>query len=151
MKTKFTFDYDRYESWDELPEADRELAKRAREACQSSFSPFSKFRVGVAARLRSGFVMTASNQESEVFPEGMCAERILLWNWQVHHSGDPIEAIALVSEPDARECYPCGGCRQVMLDTEARQGSPIRVVMCSESSVSVVGSARDLIPFQFVL
>ncbi len=148
---KYCFDYEKYASREEMNPADRALADRAVEACGGAWAPYSNFRVGAAARLRSGRVLTGSNQESEVFPATMCAERTLLFHWQTHHSDDPIEAFAIASVPGERECYPCGQCRQVMLDCERRQGSPIRVVMCSSSSASVVGSAADLLPFQFAL
>jgi cytidine deaminase len=148
---EYRFDYESYATPAAMPEADRELTARAREACSSAWAPYSGYRVGAAARLRSGAVITASNQESEVFPEGMCAERILLWNWQAHHAADPIEALSIASVPGERECYPCGGCRQVLVDTERRQQSPIRVIMASDTTASVVGSAKYLLPFGFTL
>jgi cytidine deaminase len=151
MKKRHSFEYESYASRSEMPAADRELAGRALEACGGAWAPHSRFRVGAAARLRSGLVITGSNQESEVYPAGMCAERTLLFHWQAHHPRDPIEAFAIASIPGERECYPCGGCRQVLLDSERRQGSPIRIIMCSEWTASVVGSAKDLLPFQFSL
>ncbi len=151
MKKEYTLDYESYDRRAAMSDSDRELCDRATEACGSAFAPYSNFRVGAAARLRSGIILTGSNQESEVFPATMCAERTLLFNWQANHSDDPIETMAIASIPGGRECYPCGQCRQVMLDTERRQGTPIRVIMCSESSASVVGSAKDLLPFQFNL
>jgi cytidine deaminase len=134
-----------------LTAADRALADRATAATADAHAPYSHFRVGAAARLRSGAILTGSNQESEVFPAGMCAERTLLFHWQAHHAADPVEAIAIASLPGERECYPCGQCRQILLDTERRQGSPIRVIMCSDTTASVVASAKDLLPFQFAL
>ncbi len=131
--------------------SDRQLADLATGACATAHAPYSGFRVGAAARLKSGVTLTGSNQESEVFPAGMCAERTLLFGWQTHHADDPIEAIAIASVPGDRECYPCGQCRQVLLDVERRQGSPLRVIMCSDTTASVVGSAQDLLPFQFSL
>jgi cytidine deaminase len=151
MDNKYSFDYESYASRGEMTEADRELADRAMKACGDAYAPWSNFRVGAAARLKSGRIMTGSNQESEVFPAGMCAERTLLFHWQARHAGDPIEALAIASIPGARECYPCGQCRQVILDTERRQGSPIRVIMCSETTASIVDSAKNLLPFQFSL
>ncbi len=148
---KYTFDYESYASRGDMTADDRTLADRATEACGSAYAPYSDFRVGAAARLRSGKILTGSNQESEVFPATMCAERTLLFHWQAHHADDPIEALAIASIPGGRECYPCGQCRQVLLDTERRQGSPIRVIMCSEQTASVVGSAGDLLPFGFTL
>lgn len=148
---KYTFDYESYAQRSEMPPLDRELADLATEACANAHAPYSNFRVGAAARLRSGKILTGSNQESEVFPATMCAERTLLFHWQARHSSDPIEAFAIASVPSERECYPCGQCRQVLLDTERRQHSPIRIIMTSANSASVVASARELLPFQFSL
>ncbi len=151
MQKEYKFDYEAYESPANLPGADRELAGKALEACGLAWAPYSKFRVGAAARLRSGLVLTGANQESEVFPAGLCAERTLLFDWMAHHAGDPIEALAIASVPGERECYPCGQCRQVLLDAERRQGTPMRVIMCSDRSASAVNSVKDLLPFQFEL
>jgi cytidine deaminase len=151
MKTEYKFDYEKWNSWAELPTAERELVERAREACGSAYAIYSNFRVGATARLRSGAILSGANQESEVFPAGLCAERTMLFDWMAHHSDDPIEVLAIASVPAERECYPCGQCRQVLLDVERRQGSPIRIIMASDTSASVVSTARDLLPFQFVL
>ncbi len=151
MEKEYKFDYESYEARAALPDADSELAEKAFEACGLAYAPYSKFRVGAAARLRSGLIISGANQESEVFPAGLCAERTLLFNWMTHHADDPIEAIAIASIPGERECYPCGQCRQVLLDAERRQGSHMRVIMCSDRSASVVGSVKELLPFQFEL
>lgn len=148
---KYSFDYEKYSSYEAMSDADRELVNHALEACKDAFAPHSGFRVGAAARLRSGRVITGSNQESDVFPAGVCAERALLFHWQSRHYNDRIEAMAVVSQPGDRECYPCGECRQTLFDTERRQESPIRLIMCSESTACVVESARNLLPFAFQL
>lgn len=150
-KKKYVFDYVSYASLDGLPERDRMLVGRAREACASSYAPYSGFRVGAALRLADGGIRVASNQESEVLPSGMCAERALLYYVQGHDPGQPIEALAIASDPAQGECYPCGACRQVLFDTEKRQGAPIRVIMAGAGSATVVASARDLLPFTFIL
>ena len=150
-KQEFTFDYAHYAPLDALPESDRELAARAADSCGTAYAPYSGFRVGAAALLEDGTILTASNQESEVFPSGMCAERSLLYYLQSNFSGVRIVALATASVPGERECYPCGACRQVLADTEKRQGSPIRVVMCSGHSATVVQEARQLLPFTFEL
>jgi cytidine deaminase len=151
MKKEYRFDFESYASRAAMSLPDRELADLATAATSGANAPYSHFRVGAAARLRSGHILTGSNQESEVFPAGMCAERTLLFGWQAHHADDPIEALAVASSPGARECYPCGQCRQVLLDVERRQGAPIRIIMCSDDTASVVASAADLLPFGFKL
>ena len=111
MENRFSFDYQHYDSSEGMPAGDRELVEEARRAVARAYAPYSKFRVGAAARLRSGKILCGSNQESEVFPAGMCAERSLLFHAGACHADDPIEALAIASEPSERECYPCGQCR----------------------------------------
>ena len=106
---------------------------------------------GAAARLRSGKILYGSNFESEVYPAGLCAERSLMFYAQANYADDPIETLAIASNPSARECYPCGQCRQVMVDVERRQGSPMRVIMSGNGTATVVDTAARLLPFTFVL
>ena len=45
---------------------------------------------------------------------------------------------------------PCGACRQVMVETEQRQGHDIRVILQGESGpVYVLDTAKHLLPFYF--
>lgn len=151
MKKQFCFDYEHYAALAELPEADRRLVAEAERATANAHAPYSKFRVGAAARLRSGKILYGSNFESEVYPAGLCAERTLLFYAQANYADDPIETLAIASNPSERECYPCGQCRQVMVDVERRQGSPMRVIMSGRGSASVLDSAARLLPFTFIL
>lgn len=151
MKKQFCFDYEHYEALAQLSEADRTLVAEAERATANAHAPYSKFHVGAAARLRSGKILYGSNFESEVYPAGLCAERSLLFYAQANYAADPIETLAIASVPSERECYPCGQCRQVMVDVERRQGEPMRVIMSGHGSASVVESASLLLPFTFVL
>ena len=150
MAQTINISYEHY-TLDTLPTSDNELVKAAFEATPQAYAPFSGFKVGAAARLRSGEIITAANCESEVFPSGLCAERSLLYHYATNHADNPIEAMAIASNPSERECYPCGACRQVMLDTENRQQSPIRIIMAGGGTATVVNSAKDLLPFTFRL
>jgi cytidine deaminase len=150
MTQTINISYEHY-TLDTLPTSDSELVKAAFEATQQAYAPFSGFKVGAAARLRSGEIITAANCESEVFPSGLCAERSLLYHYATNHADNPIEAMAIASNPSERECYPCGACRQVMLDTENRQQNPIRIIMAGGGTATVVKSAKDLLPFTFRL
>ncbi len=129
MNTQYRIDYEHYDSLDALSEADRTLVAEAGRATANAHAPYSRFRVGAAARLRSGRIICGSNIESEVYPAGLCAERTLLFYAQANYADDPVETLAIASVPSERECYPCGQCRQVMVDVERRQGSPMRVIM----------------------
>ena len=151
MEKTLAITYHHFDSLESLPKADKELVQAARRATEKAFAPYSEFRVGAAALLRSGEVVSAANCESEVYPSGLCAERVLLYHLQINHADDHIVAFAIASVPAERECYPCGSCRQTLLDAQKRQQSPIRIIMSSAESATVVDSAEELLPFSFKL
>lgn len=151
MKQQKEITYEQFDSYEALPTEDRNLVEAATEATLRAYAPYSNFRVGAAARLRSGEIITAANCESEVFPSGMCAERSLLYFHASNHPDDAITELAIASSPSERECYPCGACRQALLDTENRQGSSMRIIMAGGGTATVVESAQSLLPFSFKL
>ncbi|MBQ5396856.1 MAG: cytidine deaminase [Alistipes sp.] len=150
MTNKINISYEHC-SIEELSPAEQEVVQAAFGATSKAYAPYSGFKVGAAIRLRSGKILTAANCESEVFPSGLCAERSLLYSYATNHAEDVIELMAIASDPSERECYPCGACRQVMLDAERRQQSPIRIIMAGGGTASVVESAEVLLPFTFKL
>lgn len=145
--------YQKVSDFSELPEIDRELIQQASQACQFSYAPYSGFHVGAAALLDDDTVVTASNQESEVFPSGMCAERILLYKIQDGFPNRKIISVAITArqmdKPVYKEVNPCGGCAQVFLDTEKRQAAPIRIIMAGAESCTIIGTSFSLLPFAF--
>ncbi len=151
MQKQFNFNYTHFDSLSEMAAADRELVDEAKRATRNAYAPYSKFNVGAAARLRSGKILCGSNIESEVFPAGLCAERSLLFHASSCYADDPIVALAIASNPSERECYPCGQCRQVLVDVERRQQSPMRIIMSGAESATVIESAELLLPFTFKL
>ena len=151
MEKQLSITYHHFDSIDLMPQTDQELMAAAREATKMAYAPYSHFRVGAAARLESGEVVRAANSESEVYPSGMCAERVLLYNLQTSYAEQRIEALAIASDPSERECSPCGACRQTLLDAQKRQQSPIRIIMSSHTTATVVEDAELLLPFSFKL
>lgn len=150
MEKQLKLDYEHYDA-PTLPADDRALLAAARKACGGAYAPYSHFAVGAAVRLDDDEILTASNQESEAFPSGMCAERSLLYYVQGNRPQRAVCALAIASTSSAVECTPCGACRQVIADTEKRQGHPIRVIMGGATSATVVREARQLLPFTFEL
>ncbi len=151
MKRILDISYEHYDSIAKLDERDRNLVAEAATATATANARYSHFRVGAAVRLKSGRTLHASNFESEVYPAGLCAERSLLFYVEANYGDDAIEALAIASNPSERECYPCGQCRQVIVDVERRQQSPIRVIMSGAGTATVVDSAEKLLPFTFKL
>lgn len=152
METRhIDLDYGYYSDRSELSEEDRSLLAAAEKACTTAYAPYSDFRVGAAVRFDDGEVLSSSNQESEAFPSGICAERGLLYFVQANRPQKKIQSLAIVSSPTPTECTPCGACRQVIADTEQRQKAPIRILMGGAQSTIVVESAQSLLPFRFTL
>ena len=151
MEKSLELKYIKADHIEDLPNADRELIAEAQKATELAYAKYSGFHVGAAVRLQSGKVLRAANSESEVFPSGLCAERSLLYFHASNHPEDAITALAIASEPSERECYPCGACRQALLDAETRQGSAMRIVMAGGGTATVVDSAECLLPFTFKL
>lgn len=150
MEKKIEIGYYKYDI-EQLPSADKELVLEAQQALKKAYPKYSGFSVGAAVRLKSGKILHGANSESEVFPSAICAERSVLYYAEAIHSDDPVEALAIASDPSERECYPCGACRQVILDVQRRQGTPIRLIMSGNGTASIVDNAEALLPFTFQL
>ncbi len=129
----------------ELSEQDRELVDAARKAVAQAYAPFTRFGVGAAARLTDGSITTSSNFESAIGTLSICAERRLLYGLL---DDAIIEGFAVVSTAE-EECYPCGVCRQAMVEKEQRQGKPMRVIMAGAKTATVTEKATDLLPFTY--
>ena len=136
---------------EELGPLQRELLERAEEAARTqAHAPYSGFRVGAAARLQDGSVVTAGNQESVSFPAGLCAERSLLAAvWQRPEARIDLLAVAALKGDETKPVSPCGICRQSLLDAERRQGRPIPVLFRQGDRCVVTDSAAVLLPFAF--
>ena len=95
---------------------DAELIAIAREAAQSSYSPFSHFRVGAVAVGADGSVHSGANVENSAYGSSICAEGSAITR-AVSSGVRKIDTVA-VSCIDAKgePGYPCGNCRQLMLE-----------------------------------
>ena len=146
--------YQEYASMQELPASDAFLLSRAREVTRDAYAPYSRLRVGAAARLVNGEVITGTNQENASFPVGICAERTLLSVAASLFPGVAIDTLAVsyLNEQGAsdRPISPCGICRQSLQEMEHRTGHPIRLVLGGmEGKVVIVDQAGQLLPLAF--
>lgn len=135
----------------ELSPSDDALRLAALDAARGAYAPYSRFRVGAALRMADGSILTGSNQENAAYPSGICAERTALFAAGATHPGLAVDALLLVAlSPDGAPvpCIsPCGACRQVMMETQTRQKSPLRVLLCGASAVLEFPSVNPLLPF----
>jgi len=147
--------FEQYNDITELNEKDRSLCGQSEQALSGSYSPYSRFRVGTAIRLRSGEVILGSNQENLAYPSGLCAERVALFSIGATYPSAVIESMAITAQTDNFEILTpvtsCGGCLQVMVEFERKQSSPIEVIFyCLNGEILKVPSVKSLLPFAFV-
>lgn len=154
-KLSFSINYESYDHLQELSEADQALCIKAREALQSSYSPYSNFKVSTAVRLGNGTVVCGSNQENIAYPSGLCAERVALFTVGATHPDAVIESMVITAHTDnfkiEQPVTCCGACLQVMAEFERKQGRDIEVLFyCLDGKIVKVKGMKNLLPFVFV-
>ena len=156
QEKEFRFQFEEYASDRELPASDAALLNIARETTAHAYAPYSHFRVGGAARMQNGEIVTGTNQENASFPAGICAERTLLSAAASLYPGMSIAAIAISYDnengPSDRPISPCGICRQSIQEFEQRTGKSIRLILGGlEGKIFIIPEANFLLPFGFTL
>ena len=148
------FSYEVYESAEELAPADAALLKKAKEVTAQAYAPYSRFRVGAAAKLDTGQIVTGTNQENASFPAGICAERVLMSAAASLYPGVSIDTLAISyyneTGPSDNPISPCGICRQSLQEFEQRTGKAIRLILGGEKGVVyIIPQSNLLLPLAF--
>lgn len=119
-----------------------ELARRAHEAREGAYAPYSSYLVGAALLTEEGAVHVGANVENAAYPLSMCAERVAVFKAVTQGERD-FEAIAVATENGGS---PCGSCRQVLsefgLDT-------VVLLVDGEGTVVQETDVGDLLPYAF--
>lgn len=138
---------------EECTKTEKKLIDAAKDATKSSYAPYSNFHVGVSVLLENGEIVKGNNQENAAYPSGLCAERTAVFYTNANYPDQKIVAIAITAfhkNSFTKDVItPCGACRQVLLESENRQKSPIQILMCTDDSVYRVESVKDLLPLSF--
>ncbi len=96
----------------------KKLVAAALQAKERSYSPYSQFHVGAALLSSQGEIFTGCNIENASYSPTNCAERTAFFK-AVSEGVKDFTAIAIAGGPKGGEadyCYPCGVCRQVMME-----------------------------------
>ena len=154
MKESFTFNYQLFSNWTDLPEQEQRLVDKAYEAMENAYAPYSEFKVGACALMDYGSFILGNNQENAAFPSGICAERVALFYAGANFPNKKVLTLCIVAKgelmPASQLLSPCGGCRQVMLESENRQKQPMRVILVNQDGrTMVLDSVIQLLPFGF--
>lgn len=154
MEKTFTFNYKAYSSLADLADIDKKLVACALDAQKKAYAAYSNFQVGAAVLFEDGTMVSGNNQENAAYPSGLCAERTAIFYAQANYPDKTIQAIAITSAtanvPNRKPVFPCGSCRQVLLESEQRNGKPIRVICYGADEIVEVSSTQSLLPLHFV-
>jgi cytidine deaminase len=124
------------------------LISTAREARESAYAPYSKFRVGAALLTKDARVLTGCNVENASYGLSNCAERTALYS-AIAAGYRPGDFTHLVVVGDTDEpVSPCGACRQVMMELG---GAQLIVVQANLHGAVTTATAAMLLPGAFAL
>jgi cytidine deaminase len=98
----------------------KELMEKAKEAAQTAYAPYSKFKVGACLATPDGKTFCGCNFENSSFGLTICAERNAVGT-AIANGERKISAIAIYS-PNLENCLPCGACRQVLHEFRSEAG-----------------------------
>jgi len=142
-----------FNSEKELSEQDQHLINLAKEATKNAYAPYSKFKVGACVLLANGETFLGNNQENAAYPSGLCAERVAVFYANAKFPDVAVTKIAICAANHNGflevPIPPCGSCRQVLLETELRFNSAIKLILSSDKKVITVDSVSQLLPLHF--
>lgn len=126
------------------------LIRKAVEARKNSYSPYSHYQVGAALLAVDGQTITGCNIENAAYAPTNCAERTAFFK-AVSEGVKAFRAIAIVGGPEGEAltqyAYPCGVCRQVMM--EFCDPSVFQVIVARSEEDYRVLALNELLPEGF--
>lgn len=120
-----------------------QLIKQALDIKENSYSPYSNFRVASVVKTRTGKVYKGVNIENAAYGPSLCAERSALSS---AITDGELEFDYIVINGDSHDTFPCGVCRQFILEF-ADKNTKI-VIANSEDDYSIY-SIDELLPHSF--
>ncbi len=120
----------------------KELIKKALEAKENAYVPYSKFHVGAAIMTQDNSIYTGCNIEIASYSPTICAERTAIFK-AVSEGHKKIKAIAIVGDGDMT--YPCGVCRQVIREF----GPKAKIIVANSINEYKEYILEDLLPHSF--
>ena len=126
------------------------LIEEALHARQSSYSPYSNYQVGAALLTEDGSIYTGCNIENAAYSPTNCAERTAFFK-AVSEGKRQFSAISIVGGSKGKEiaeyAYPCGVCRQVMM--EFCNPQTFQIIVAKSVSEYETRTLEELLPNGF--
>lgn len=122
------------------------LIEQAINAKKNAYAPYSNFKVGAAVLCKNGKVFAGCNVENSSYPVSSCAERTTICK-AVSEGEKDFVAIAIVGGDLSEYCFPCGMCRQLIVEFNA----DMDVIVARSLSDYQVYKASELLTHHFKL
>lgn len=125
------------------------LIEEAIEARKMAYTPYSGFQVGAALLTKGGNVYRGCNIENASYTPTNCAERTAFFK-AVSEGEREFEAIAIVGSKEGEitdYAYPCGVCRQVMM--EFCDGKNFQVIVAKSTTEYMQAPLEEILPWGF--
>lgn len=120
----------------------KQIIRKALEAREKAYVPYSNFRVGAALLTDDDQLFTGCNIEISSYSPTLCAERTAIFK-AVSEGHRKIKAIAVVG--DSNFTYPCGVCRQVIREF----GKDAVIIIANSEDEYRIYKLEDLLPYSF--
>lgn len=127
----------------------KELIRQALEAREMAYAPYSGFKVGAALLTKGGKVYKGCNIENAGYTPTNCAERTAFFK-AVSEGEREFSAIAIVGgkgDLPTDYAYPCGVCRQVMM--EFCDPETFQIILAVSRDKYDIFTLKELLPFGF--
>lgn len=123
---------------------EKELITRAKAMLAYSYAPYSGFPVGAALECSDGTVYTGCNVENASYGAAICAERTALVKAVSEGHQNDFVRLAIISE-SSDYCWPCGICRQMLLEFAPR----LQILAAKADGSYISCSLEELLPHGF--
>lgn len=114
-------------------------------AKEKAYAPYSKFRVGAAVMCEpDGVIIQGCNVENVSHGQGLCAERAACVR-AVSMGYRKFKAIAVSTDVMDKWTYPCGSCRQFLVEF----ANDLDIYLVKTNSTYKKVNLKDLLPCPF--
>ena len=120
------------------------LVKKAYEGRTNAYTPYSNFKVGAAVLTEDDTIYTGCNIENASYGATNCAERTAIFK-AISEGHQKIKAIAIVGVENDYT-YPCGICRQVIVEFATKY---IKIILGKSPTEYIVKTMDEILPGAF--
>jgi len=124
------------------------LIERAIDAKGRAYAPYSGFKVGAALLAEEGEIFTGCNIENAAYSPTNCAERTAFFT-AISFGITKFKAIAIVGgmgDELTENCFPCGVCRQVMMEFCAPN---FTIIIAQSPEKFTTHTLEEILPYGF--